>query len=58
MLIFTFVIATVASLIPVLGAARLRVVDTLRYEWNRSGPATFAHKGMKFAPNDCPETAS
>jgi putative ABC transport system permease protein len=32
MLIFTFVIATVASFIPALSAARLRVVDTLRYE--------------------------
>ena len=32
MLIFTFVIATVASFIPALSAARVRVVDTLRYE--------------------------
>ncbi|TME74368.1 MAG: FtsX-like permease family protein [Chloroflexi bacterium] len=32
MLLFTFVIATVASFIPALSAARLRVVETLRYE--------------------------
>jgi len=32
MLIFTFVIATVASFIPALSAARVRVVETLRYE--------------------------
>ena len=32
MLIFTFVIATLASVIPALGAARLRVAETLRYE--------------------------
>jgi putative ABC transport system permease protein len=32
MLIFTFVIATLASVIPALSAARLRVAETLRYE--------------------------
>jgi ABC-type lipoprotein release transport system permease subunit len=32
MLIFTFVITTVASVIPALSAARLRVAETLRYE--------------------------
>jgi ABC-type lipoprotein release transport system permease subunit len=32
MLIFTVVIATLASVIPVLSAARLRVAETLRYE--------------------------
>ncbi len=32
MLIFTFVIATLASVIPALSAARLRVAQTLRYE--------------------------
>ncbi len=32
MLIFTFAIATVASVIPALSAARLRVAETLRYE--------------------------
>jgi ABC-type antimicrobial peptide transport system permease subunit len=32
MLIFTCVIATIASVIPALSAARLRVAETLRYE--------------------------
>jgi putative ABC transport system permease protein len=32
MLLFTFVIATLASVIPALSAARLRVAETLRYE--------------------------
>jgi ABC-type lipoprotein release transport system permease subunit len=32
MLIFTVVIATLASVIPALSAARLRVAETLRYE--------------------------
>lgn len=32
MLLFTVVIASLASFIPALGAARVRVVDTLRYE--------------------------
>ena len=32
MLIFTFAIATLASVIPALSAARLRVAETLRYE--------------------------
>ncbi|HEX5441082.1 MAG TPA: hypothetical protein VFW76_09365, partial [Ktedonobacterales bacterium] len=32
MLVFTCVIASLASFIPALGAARVRVVETLRYE--------------------------
>jgi ABC-type lipoprotein release transport system permease subunit len=32
MLAFTAVIASLASVIPALGAARVRVVETLRYE--------------------------
>lgn len=32
MLAFTFVIATLASVIPAASASRVRVADTLRYE--------------------------
>jgi ABC-type lipoprotein release transport system permease subunit len=37
MLIFTVVIATLASVIPALSAARLRVAETLRYQVSRVG---------------------
>ena len=46
LLVFTLIIASLASVIPALGAARGRIVETLRYERPASTVNNYRHRGM------------